>query len=111
LPDVLCLNNSRFQVEANWETASNTGRARVVKLTADTGYLWFFGPDNVEVVIKVLDACSFVGTFWVFAGGLTDQGAAITVTDTKTGAVKSYTNVRGVPFAPIQDTNAFATCP
>lgn len=111
LPDILCLNNGRFQVEANWQTLSNAGRSRVFKLTSDTGYLWFFGPDNVEVVVKVLDACSFAGSYWVFAGGLTDQGVDITVTDTKTGATKSYANIRGVPFAPVQDTSAFATCP
>lgn len=111
LPDLLCLNNNRFQVEANWQTATNAGRARVVKLTNDTGYLWFFGPDNVEVVIKVLDACSFAGAYWVFAGGLTDQGVDLRVTDTKTGAFKLYHNNRGVPFQPLQDTSAFATCP
>lgn len=110
LPDVLCLNNGRFQVEADWETVSATGRARVVKLTNDTGYLWFFHPDNVEVVIKVLDACGFVGKFWVFAGGLTDQGVEIRVTDTHTGATNTYQNARGNPFQPLQDTVAF-NCP
>ncbi|HUP59099.1 MAG TPA: hypothetical protein VNA69_01630 [Thermoanaerobaculia bacterium] len=110
-PDVLCLNNGRFQVEANWETASSSGRARVVKLTNDTGYLWFFGSDNVETVVKVLDACSFNNTFWVFAGGLTDQGVEMTITDTKNGTSKVYRNTRGAAFAPVQDTSAFATCP
>jgi len=111
LPSLLCLNNNRFQVEANWDTGSNTGQARVVKLTSDTGYLWFFSSTNVEVVIKVLDACSFNQTYWVFAGGLTDQGVNITVTDTKSGAKNVYKNPRGTPFAPVQDTSAFATCP
>jgi hypothetical protein len=54
LPDVLCLNQGRFQVEADWDTVSSSGRALAVQLTPDTGYLWFFHPDNVEVVIKVL---------------------------------------------------------
>jgi hypothetical protein len=35
----------------------------------------------------------------------------LTLTDTKTGTVKTYTNPLGVAFQPIQDTNAFATCP
>lgn len=34
------------------------------------GYFWFFEEDNVEVVLKVLDACSFTDRFWVFAAGL-----------------------------------------
>lgn len=58
-----------------------------MKLTNDPGYLWFF------------------------SGGLTDQGVEIKVTDTKTGAVRTYTNIRGRPFDAIQGTSAFATCP
>jgi hypothetical protein len=111
LPEVLCLNQERFQVEALWRTSTGSGRARVVKLTNDTGYLWFFGPDNVEVVIKVLNACNPFNSFWVFAGGLTDVEVEIFVTDTKTGRVKVYRNDLGEPFAPLQDTGAFATCP
>ncbi len=111
LSDVLCLNQERFQVEAFWQTATDVGRAAVVKLTNDTGYLWFFGPDNVEVVIKVLDACDTFGRFWVFAAGLTDVKVEITVRDTKSGEVKVYANPLGVPFQPVQDTDAFDTCP
>jgi hypothetical protein len=111
LSDVLCLNRERFQVEAFWRTATGEGRAAAVEVTDDTGYLWFFGPSNVEVVIKVLDACSPFGKYWVFAGGLTDVKVEITVTDTQTGEAKVYTNLLGVAFKPVQDTGAFATCP
>jgi hypothetical protein len=111
LPDVLCLNQERFQVEATWRTATGSGRAQVVKLTNDTGYLWFFNPDNVEAVVKVLDACAPFGKFWVFAGGLTDVEVDLTVTDTRSGVSRLYHNTLGRPFAPVQDTNAFDTCP
>ena len=106
----MCLNNNRFKVEATWQTSNQSGQANVVKLTSDTGYLWFFSSSNVEVVIKVLNACGING-YWVFAGGLTDVRVTLTVTDTQTGAVKQYTNPQGTPFAPIQDTSAFSTCP
>lgn len=108
----LCLNNSRFAVRAHWTTPDgNNGDAAAVTLTADSGYFWFFAPDNVETVIKVLNACDAPAPrFWVFAAGLTDVGVQLTVTDTKTGAVKVYNNPVGTPFQPIQDTNAFATC-
>jgi hypothetical protein len=66
---------------------------------------------NVEAVVKVLDGCSFNGRYWFFAGGLTNVQTVITVTDTRTGAIRSCTNPQGVPFQPIQDTSAFATCP
>jgi hypothetical protein len=80
-------------------------------LTSDTGYLWFFSSQNVEAVLKVIDACGFNNRYWVFAGGLTDVEVTLTVTDTQTGAVKQYFNPRGTKFAPVQDTSAFATCP
>jgi hypothetical protein len=106
----LCLNGGRFKVEAAWETGDRSqGPGRAVKLTDDTGYFWFFDSTNVEVVVKVLDACS-LGNFWVFAAGLTNVKAEIEVTDTYTGAVKRYENQQGTKFQPIQDTSAFNTC-
>jgi hypothetical protein len=109
----LCLNGGRFQVNANWRTTDGTtGRGQAVPLSDDSGYFWFFGPNNVEVVVKALNACSLtVPRFWVFAAGLTNVQVDLTVTDTKTGMVKTYNNPLGRPFQPIQDTGAFATCP
>jgi hypothetical protein len=80
-------------------------------MTSDTGYLWFFSSANVEVVIKVIDGCGSNGHYWVFAGGLTNVAATITVTDTETGMAKTYTNLQNTAFLPIQDTSAFDTCP
>jgi len=107
----LCLTNNRFRVQGTYRTSSGvTGTANVVELTSDTGYLWFFSQANVEVVVKVLNACGING-YWVFAGGLTDVEVTLTVTDTQTGAVRQYTNSLGTAFRPIQDTSAFTTCP
>ena len=111
LDDVLCLNQGRFQVAASWRTADASGRAHVVQLTNDTGYLWFFDQSNVEVVVKVLDACQPFGRFWVFAGGLTNVEVDLVVTDSMTGQTNTYHNNLNEPFAPLQDTDAFATCP
>ncbi len=105
----LCLNNSRFQVQAQWQTADGTsGQAQVVDLTTDTGYMWFFASSNVELVLKVLNGCPLNNSFWVFAGGLTNVRVLITVTDTVTGTVKSFMNPQGTAFQPIQDTSAFS---
>lgn len=111
--DVLCLNNSRFLVEVIFQTpAGNLARAQAVPLTNDTGYFWFFAPTNVEVIVKVLDACAQpFNHYWVFAAGLTNVKVTITITDTKTGEVRTYNNPSGTKFAPIQDSSAFATCP
>jgi len=108
----LCLKQGRFKVQAQWTTGDGrTGTGQAIALTGDTGYFWFFSSSNVEVVVKILDGCSFDSSFWVFAGGLTDVNVVTTVTDTQTGVVKVYTNPKDTPFQPIQDTSAFATCP
>jgi|SRR5215210_77992 len=113
IPDefTLCLLNGRFAVQATYETSSGqSGGAKVEKLTDQTGYLWFFNPENVEAVIKVLDGCSLNNRFWVFAGGLTNVRTVVTVTDTRENNTKIYVNQQGQAFKPIQDTNAFPTC-
>ena len=108
----LCLGEGgRFRVTADWRTTSGNGLATSVTFTRDSGYLWFFSPDNVEVTIKVLDACIFSDRFWVFASGMTDVEVHLTVTDTRTGTVKTYNNPLGRTFTTTLDTNAFATCP
>jgi hypothetical protein len=106
-PRALCLTGERYEVRASWDDGSSGGAATAASLTSDTGSFWFFGPDNVELVVKVLDACSFAGTEWVFAAGLTDLAVELTVTNVITGVTRTYFNAPG-PFAPIQDTSAFA---
>jgi len=108
----LCLSGGRFRVETTWKTPDGqTGAGQAVPLTADTGYFWFFGDSNVEMVIKVLNACGLNGKFWVYAGGLTNVQVEVTVTDTQTGVAKTYHNPQGTAFRPVQDTSAFSTCP
>ncbi len=68
----VCLQQGRFRVAADWQTAQGSGAGQAVRVTADTAYLWFFSAANVEVLVKVLDGCALApGHFWVFAGGLT----------------------------------------
>lgn len=109
--DTLCLKGGRFKVEATWNTDSASGAAQVVKLTDETGYLWFFNQTNVESVVKILDGCALNNRFWIFAGGLTDQGVEFTVTDTLMSVSKTYTNPRGQVWRTIADIDALATCP
>ncbi|MEP6801645.1 MAG: hypothetical protein ABJC07_06900, partial [Acidobacteriota bacterium] len=88
-----------------------SGQGRAVPLTSDTGYFWFFSSTNIEMVVKVVNGCGFNNRYWVFAGGLTNVEVMLTVTDTQTGAVKTYVNPANTAFLPIQDTTAFGTCP
>ena len=109
----LCLGtDSRFKVEATFLTPQGQGgQAKVVKLTSETGYLWFFSDTNVELVVKVLNGCGVNQRHWVFSAGLTNVNVVLKVTDTKTGAVKTYTNPQNLKYVAVQDTSAFATCP
>jgi PKD repeat protein len=110
--DSLCLSANRFQVEVQFLTSGGQGGSgQATKLTNDTGYFWFFDPNNVEIVVKVLNACSISNRIWFFAAGLTDVEAVINVIDTNTGTRREYENRQGTAFVPILDTNAFATCP
>ncbi len=110
-PTALCLAGSRFQVTATWQTAQASGTAQALPLTSDTGAFWFFSDTNLELLVKVIDGCPVNGSYWVFAGGLTDVGVTLTVTDTQIGAVQTYVNPAGVPLPPILDTAALGDCP
>ena len=107
----LCLNNGRFKVTATFQTGGTTSPAQGVTLTGDSGYFWFFAPDNVELTVKVLNGCPVNSRYWFFASGLTNLRVDLTVTDTKTGTVKTYFNPQNRVFRSILDTGAFATCP
>jgi hypothetical protein len=111
--NTLCFGaGDRFSVTASFQQSPEGPSffATAVSLTADSGYFWFFDRENVELVVKVLSACSLDGHFWVFAGGLTNVGVTLLVEDTVTGASQVYTNPVGTAFEPLQETKAFS-CP
>ena len=107
----LCLRG-RFRVTARFLTPAGVrGEGQATIITSETGHFWFFDPANIEVVVKVLDACEGFDRYWVFLAGLTNVQVEVTVQDIVTGALETYTNPQGRPFQPVLDTDAFATCP
>ena len=109
----LCLSQlDRFVVDVTWrDFDGGEGRGRVVPFqTGDSGLFYFFDSDNWELLVKVLDACSFNDHFWVFSAATTNVEYALTVTDVVTGTTKSYFNPLGVAAPSVTDTEAFATC-
>ncbi len=103
----LCLRDNRFAIQVAWKDfQGNTGTGKAVPLTGDTGTFWFFDAANVELVLKVLDGTHVNGRHWVFYGALSNVEYTIIVTDTRTGAVKTYTNPAG-RFASVGDTQGF----
>ena len=102
----LCLGAGRFAVTAAWRSSANAGGGHQGVLTADTGTFWFFEPTNLEIVLKVLDACSINQQYWVYAAGLTDVEVILTVTDTVSGETVAYANPLGQVHETITDVEA-----
>jgi hypothetical protein len=111
--NVLCLNEGRFRIELRFRRPNDQeglGTDSGLR-TDDSAVLWFFNAENLELLIKVLDACLVNNHFWVFFAATTNVELHLTVTDTQTGQIRTYFNPLGKAALPVQDTSAFATCP
>jgi hypothetical protein len=74
--------------------------------TDDSGSFWFFTPDNLELVVKLLDAGGVNDQFWFFWGALSDVQYFIHVEDTALGTTRNYSNLPG-QICGGSDTAAF----
>lgn len=107
------LLGGRFRVSATWRNFSSvTGAATFVPLGSnDSGIMWFFQPQNFEVLIKAVNACTFNNRYWIFYAATTNVEFTINVYDTANGHTRSYFNPLGTSLATaVTDTDAF-TCP
>ncbi len=104
----LCLLGGRFQVSVAWTLAAGAPltAATAVPLTDGTGYFWFFASTNAELLVKQIDGRPVNGHFWFFYGSLSDVAYTITLTDTVTGATRTYQNPAG-NLASVADVTAF----
>jgi len=96
-PNTLCLLNDRFRVRSVWRNfrvdPGVTGMGGVGDDLGDrTGTFWFFNPDNVELIVKVLDGTNINEFYWTFYGSLSDVEYWITVVDTESGDSRTYYN-------------------
>jgi plastocyanin len=112
----LCLSNGRFQVQMDWRAGTSPVAAATaipLDFAPESGLFYFASPSNIEVLVKVLNACvpALGNKYWVFYAATTNLEFTLTVVDTQTGAVRIYHNPANTAAAPVQDTNAFATCP
>ena len=102
----------RFRISAiatDFDGESFTARALTV--SDESAFLYFFDEENVEILLKVLDGCSFNDRYWVFASGLTNVGVDLLVEDLQAGQSWRVSTEVGETFEPVLDTSAFATCP
>ncbi len=115
----LCLDDQpgdrRWQITSSYSTTEgggSSGKGQAISLAtagvSHGGLFWFFDSFNPEMLIKVLNGCAVDQHFWVFDSAATNVGFQVTVTDTKLGRSKVYSNKDGTAAIPIQDTAAFA---
>lgn len=108
----LCLQGGRFRVTASWKTDPSQASqdAQAIQLTDESGNYWFFSPDNLELMVKLLDGCAVNQRWWVFSSGLTDRSVTLRVEDLVRGKLWTYTTGSGQPYPPKLDTGAFDDC-
>jgi len=97
-PETLCLLDDRFEVSVDWtnpRVAGDEGTGTTVPRSDNTGTFWFFSPDNVELVVKMLDGRAVNGKFWLFYGALTDVDYVVRVRDRVENETRFYHNPAG----------------
>ena len=112
-PNTACLLSGRFKVEIEWTDFSAVTRDAYVASagTSDSALFYWTNPNNWEVLIKAINACSLNNKFWIYFAAATNVGYRVTVTDTLSGGPpKVYTNPVGTLAQATNDINAF-DCP
>ena len=100
--ETLCLQRGRFQVKAEWRNPGNgeSGKAGAMPVSQASG-AFHFGNGSPELVTKIINQG---GRIDVYYGALSDLEYTITVTDTRTGAARTYRNAR---YCGGNETGAF----
>ncbi len=78
----------------------------------ESGILYFFGRDNAEVLVKVLDACAIDGHRWVFVAPVTDLAFNLHIDERASGKRWTHRNPKGGQTASTKsDVRAFSCSP
>lgn len=107
----LALMNSRFALtlSARDPRTGHTATGLTIPKNDESGFYALPGltgdANNVEVFVKIVNATTVDGHYWVFFGGLTDFEYTLTVTDTGSGKVRSYTKPAGSACGGFDTTN------
>jgi len=108
-----CFLGGRFRVGVTWrDFDGHQGVGRTEPYPSDdSGLVWFFDPQNHELLLKMVDGCGYNGRYWVFAAATTNVEYDLVVTDTTNGATVTYHNPLGQPAATVTDIEALTGCP
>lgn len=102
------LSGEDLEARVEWRDprTGDRGMGTPRQVTVDTTAFSFFDPDNLEVVVKALDAGSVNGHLWVFFTALTDLQLAVEVHDPRSLLTRRYLRPAGTG-GPVQDVQAF----
>ena len=85
-PSNTCLHDWRFLVQAKAADRPDFAAPLEVLGLGDAAALfYFYSADNPELLVKVLDACSYNGHWWVYGSAGTDQPYFIRIRDSAPG--------------------------
>jgi hypothetical protein len=86
--ETLSLHGGSFVASVRWHLLNgNAGDGFARALTSESGWFWFFSPDNLEVTLKVLDGRPVNGHWWIFLASMTNVEFEVTVFDNRTGCL------------------------
>lgn len=104
----LLLHDARFRLTLEWRGQTGpTENAFTIPHSDKSGFFYWTNPDNLEMVVKVLDGREVNGYFWVFAATSSDVEFRLRVEDTETGQIQEYFNALGEAACSVRDTEAF----
>lgn len=90
-PESLCLVRRRFEAQLLGRDPEGEVRtAKAVPLTPDTGYFYFSNPADIDFAVRLIDGREVSHSWWLVYSALTDRALTLTVTDTVTDTVRTY---------------------
>jgi hypothetical protein len=106
-----CLKEDRFEFTVSWvDFEGQTGSGTVSPFGAtDSANVYFFAPDNWEMLIKVIDFCSDPNknSYAVYFSATTNVQFRLQIRDTETGRIQTYENRLGNTADTVIDDFAF----
>ena len=105
--------DKRFEVHLSYETFSGaTGNAFVQSAFAIGGNFGFFSAGNPELMVKVVNFCSYpdpplADHFGVYVAAVTNLGYTLTIRDTVLGTAHDYVNDVGQTPDGLTDIDSF----
>ena len=108
-PETLCLLGGDFSLEIEGaDGQGNRGSGFALPHADGTGLFWFFGPENLEVAVKLVDGTALNGHVWFFAASLSNVEYTVRVVDHRTSTERTFFHPFGT-LTGFADTEAFAS--